>query len=330
MTGGGKKLKNHLKSICYLSNIFKKLKNLYKILTFAQYDKIRGEGSRAKRSTSQLLSFLIQKLRCVIQSMLSFLIIQKLRFRSANCGVILIEFAFCMPILIILLFYINDLVKIKRYYSQTEFVAQQFANIIQNISQKRENKKITVNDLKYTVALAYQTIYPGKTMFWQGSGNHFVHIPHPIIYYVKGNNDGTATTVWGKPFWTNDSPVTSPATIKTEAQTSSHDISLINMGTNLQPSQIYQTLKINPGEVKIIVEAIIFFKTTDKDTSGKSGYTARDVFGCRSVSPKLWFNKNSSYTHIDAAGGLRGGYFNSVVIFTPKPGLFDETAPTES
>jgi len=57
-------------------------------------------------------------------------------------GSILIEFAVCMPIFIILLFYIHDLVKIKRYYSQTEFVAQQMANILQNISQKRADKKI--------------------------------------------------------------------------------------------------------------------------------------------------------------------------------------------
>ena len=254
------------------------------------------------------------------------------RFLSPQCedellnsrGAILIEFAVCMPILIILLFYINDLVRIKRYYSQTEFVAQQMANILQNISQKREgnDKKITINDLKYATNLAYQTVYPGKTMFWQGSGLPFVHVPHPIIYYVKGNNNGTATTVWGKPLWTDDSSVVSPATIKDGTQTTSHDVSLINMGTDVQPSQIYPTLKIGPGEVKIIVEAIIYFYTGDKDINGKSGYTSKEVFGCRLVSPKQWKNKNSDNSNMG-----RGGYFNSVVIFTPKSGLFDETAP---
>lgn len=224
-----------------------------------------------------------------------------------------------MPILIVLLFYINDLVRIKRYYSQMEFVAQQMANIIQNISQKRENKKITINDLKYAMTLAYQTVYPGKTMFWQGSGLPFVHIPHPIIYYVKGNDNGTATTVWGKPLWTNDSSVVSPETIKSGTQTSSHDVSLINMGTDIPPSQIYPTLKIEPKEVKIIIEALIFFTPDDSDINGKSGYTPREVFGCRLVSPKRWQNNNTN--------AKRGGYFNSVVIFTPKSGLFDETAP---
>lgn len=108
------------------------------------------------------------------------------KIKELSCrGAVLVEFAVCMPILIILLFYIHDLVRIKRYYSQTEFVAQQMANIIQNISQKRENKKITAEDLGYAVALAYQTIYPGTTMFWKSNGLPLVHVPHPTICYVK-------------------------------------------------------------------------------------------------------------------------------------------------
>ena len=228
-----------------------------------------------------------------------------------------------MPILIILLFYIHDLVKIKRYYSQTEFVAQQMVNIIQNISQNRENKRITTNDLKHAMTLAYQTIYPGMTMFWQEQGLYFVNNPHPIIYYVKGNDGGTATTVWGKTLWTGDYRAVSPTKIRTGTETTTHDASLINMGTDLQPSQIYPTLKIQPGEVKIIVEAFIFFKTGLKDINGKSGYTPREVFGCHLVSPKLWQNENGRL----ADDKTRGAFFNSVVIFTPKPGLFDETPP---
>ena len=79
---------------------------------------------------------------------------QKLEiFRSANRGSILIEFAVCMPVLIILLFYINDLSKLKRYYDQTEFVARQMVNILQNISQGRDNKTITQKDLRYAFCL---------------------------------------------------------------------------------------------------------------------------------------------------------------------------------
>ena len=239
-------------------------------------------------------------------------LIQKPYLRATNCGAILIEFAVCMPVLIILLFYINDLVKIKRYYSQTEFVAQQMVNIIQNISQKRENKKITANDLKYATALASQTIYPGTTLFWKNKGMPFLHFSHPIIYYVEGNKDGTATTYWRKAFYTDRKEAVSPATIQHSLVTTTHTSSVVTMGSKLQPSQIYPTLKIGPGEVKIILEVFLYFNASSKDVNGKSGYTDREAFGCRLVSPK----------HKGA------GYFHSVVIFTPKPGLFSETAPS--
>ncbi len=138
MTGGGNDLKNPCKSYGYFFKIF----NLVKIrkilaektskpsdrctenntasrrclvnkkLRFAAYDRIRGVGSRATHFGYYII-----------------VLFQKFPLRVANRGAILIEFAICMPILIILLFYISDLVKIKRYYSQTEFVGQQMANI---------------------------------------------------------------------------------------------------------------------------------------------------------------------------------------------------------
>ena len=97
-----------------------------------------------------------------------------------------------MPILIILLFYINDLVRIKRYYSQTEFVAQQFANIIQNISQKRGSSdptklKISIPDIKYAASLAFLSMYPGKTMYITGTSgarHELSHAPRLNIFYV--------------------------------------------------------------------------------------------------------------------------------------------------
>ena len=256
--------------------------------------------------------------------------VKKFRLHAANSGVILLEFAVCMPVLIILLFYINDLVKIKRLYSQSEFVAQQMANIIQNISQKRAQSattseeranllRITADDLKYAIALAYQTIYPGTTMFAQEKGYYFVHVPHPMIYYVEGNENGTATTVWRKAFWTTGGTPVSPAKISHETSTYSHDLSKINMGTDLQPSQIYPTLKIGPGDQKIIIESLIFLDYTTKDINGKSGYTPKDMFGCRLVTPKRWNREGREN---------RSAFFNSVVIFTPKSReLFNETAP---
>ena len=135
MTGGGKDLKNQTKSTNYL----------YKISSFVK--------------------FYINKILAEKTSIPSDRRIKKILDATSRCrGAILIEFAVCMPVLIILLFYINDLIRIKRYYLQTEFMAHQFVNIIQNISQKRENKAITLNDMKYASALAWLSLYPGTTM----------------------------------------------------------------------------------------------------------------------------------------------------------------------
>ena len=196
MTGGDKDLKNPRKSNNYLCKIFSFVKfYIKKILSektsilsdrrtqnteasvtlvneklnFARYDIIGGVGSRAANGGCNVSS-LIKKLHHIAQFMqkLSFLI-SKLRLRAVNCGSILIEFAVCMPVLIILLFYINDLVKIKRYFSQTEFVAQQAANMIQNISQNREDKAVKLRDLRRISLLAWLSVYPGNTRFQQGS-----------------------------------------------------------------------------------------------------------------------------------------------------------------
>ncbi len=82
---------------------------------------------------------------------------QKFLFRQKffSKGAILIEFAFCLPVLIVLVYYIYDLNRYKRYYSQTEFVGQQVASMIQNISQSREDKTITKNDLQHISRMAF-------------------------------------------------------------------------------------------------------------------------------------------------------------------------------
>ena len=125
--GGGGNLKNRYKSHYYLSKIFKNLKRF--IEQFSRFLTLRHEDKLLSRK-----------------------------------GSILIEFAVCMPVLIILLFYIHDLVKLKRYHSQTEFIGQQIANILQNISQKRSNKAINLTNIKHACTPAWLTIPPGSSI----------------------------------------------------------------------------------------------------------------------------------------------------------------------
>ena len=282
MTGGGRGLKNQVKSNEYCSKIFKNLKYFPKRL-------------------SNFLS-----LRCE---------------EGLSEGSILIEFAICMPILVILLFYIHDLVKIKRYYSQTEFVAQQMANMIQNVSKNRENKAIGADDLKYIVSAATLTIYPDNNFSSISNGHKHGHFGEAFLYYVKGNENGTADVVWGIDIHQYRG-ASNPSKININAREPSNDRSHIKIANGVSPQVIYPTLKIGKNEERIILEVCI-------DYSNTSYYKLDNGVGCDTVSPSKIFGLKL----LIPKGTQRGttgdfAYFNSVVIFTPKPGLFSETIPS--
>ncbi len=283
MTGGGKNLKNREKSNSCLCKFLNITTNFIK--------KIIEELKRKPSGRSSLIP----------------------PAGASYRGSILIEFAICMPILIILLFYIHDLVKIKRYYSQTEFVAQQMANILQNIAKTRA---ITRKDIKYAASLAYLTIYPGTTMFTTKSGSEwhtFNHQPRVYVHYVKGLLDGKASVVWA--YWCRSRWFITPDQFW-DGTLSSTDQSVIPYVKNVSPSSIYPTLKIEEGKAKIILETQIRWDASggQRDANGKTAGSAREVFGLRFVNPKY-------------VGNNQSGYFSSVVIFTPNNG-FTENAPT--
>ena len=225
-----------------------------------------------------------------------------------------------MPVLIILLYYINDLSKLKRYYDQTEFVAQQTVNMIQNISQRRsaeaatseekeELLKISKKDLLRIHALAWQTVYPGLTIFRKNSVYPLNHKPITSIYYVEGVDDGKASCIWRT--WTRLYESLSKFGYNVYTEDSSH--SAIRFLTETAPENIYPTLKLKKGYKKIIIETLI-----ERNSSGGqySGISDKAAMGLYLASPPAR-NKVDSWSHM----------FHSVVIFTPKEGLFSRTAP---
>ncbi len=219
-----------------------------------------------------------------------------------------------MPILIISLFYIHDLMRLKRYYSQTEFVAQQMANILQNLAKKRavEGKTLEYNDLCYAASLAYLTIYPGTTMYSTVVDNYrhgLIHCPFAVIYYVKGTSGGKAKCLWGKAItsttnkslpWINYRNITSSQSWSTVTYESSE----------ADPSSIYPTLKVEEGQSKIILEITLYWGSAMCDTNGKKVASAREAFRLHFIQPKHFVSL----------------YFHSVIIFTPNNG-FPETRP---
>ena len=279
--GGSENLKNRCKSCGCFCKFLNITKNFIK--------KIIGELKRIRSNRSTLIPP-----------------------AGASCrGSILIEFAVCMPILIILLFYIHDLMKIKRLYSQTEFVGQQMANILQNIAKTKE---ITMNDIKYAASLAYLTIYPGTTMFTTTQGNEyhvFAHQPRVYIYYVKSKADQKASTIWG--FWMRSGAAVEPKNWDYDITENTAPGSVVSVKrSNVVPSSIYPTLKIDSG-AKVILETQIRWNSSEqRNASGKLVNSAREVFGCYLVNPK---------------NTAKAAYFSSVVIFAPHAG-FTENEPT--
>ncbi len=233
-------------------------------------------------------------------------------------GSVLIEFAVCMPVLIILLYYVNDLSKLKRYYEQTEFVAHQMVNILQNISLNKE-EKIKREDFFRAASLAYLSAYPGKTMYYNGAGRYahdLSHLPKMHIYYVEGVADGKVSGVWGlRRHLTNGKIPTEWDESDMYSSTSTDTDSQITWGTNLDASIMYPGLKIKKGDKKIIVECVFF---CDKNGMSQNNYVASDSQStCARKAFRLLFVTPK-------ARGL-ANYFNSVAIFTPqRPELFKD------
>ncbi|MBO7641853.1 MAG: pilus assembly protein [Alphaproteobacteria bacterium] len=233
---------------------------------------------------------------------------KKLKFlRSTNCGSVLVEFAIYIPILIVLVFCIIDVVKIRRYYSQTKFVGQQMANILQNLAEKRnaEENLLSKTDLSHAASLAFLTIYPGTTQY----SRELKHIPSLACYYTKGSTREKARCIWGKgirsgtaesPPWNDSRSITSKDS-RSKVVYSSTDVSY---------SSIYPTLRVDAEKVKIILEVMINWDSSYKDSNGNNALTSRGAFGLHFIAPR-------SYS---------SSYFNSVVIFAPNAG-FPPTEP---
>ena len=139
------------------------------------------------------------------------------------------------------------------------------------------------------------------------------------IFCVQGNADSTASVLWARRFHYSR---TGSDPSKVGFDTTIRRTNVLNQ-KNKSPSKIYPTLKINPGDIKIIIECTIHYTRDEvySFTDGRkpSNVSPSEVFGL--LLYKLSPPKTRDGITNDAL------YFNSVVIFTPKPGLFDETPP---
>ncbi|MBQ3564639.1 MAG: hypothetical protein IJA14_00660, partial [Alphaproteobacteria bacterium] len=158
--------------------------------------------------------------------------------------------------MILLIYYMHDLFLIQRYYFQTEFVAYQAVQMIQSISQNRSSKAITANDLRYIHTAAFLSIYPTNNFSSIAGAHKNNHWGEIFLYYVKGNDDGTANVEWGIDIhiFNQNTVRDSPSTVRINAREEQNNRSHVTMAKNVSPQTIYPKLKIGKNEVKMILE----------------------------------------------------------------------------
>ncbi len=251
------------------------------------------------------------------------LLLQKIfRLLCTRRGGILIEFAFSVPVFLALIYYLHDLPLMDRWYKQTKFCAHQIAQELQTVSQQRANKKITLNDLRYAKAGACLSLYPGKSMFITSPGrSKFGRIPIYWIHCIRGNSNGTANILWSRYIHGIDNG-TSPSKLDAYDADWTDTRQLVNTTSqvNVVPSKIYPGLTIESGQIKMIVECAQYVRSSGNNfTDGGSvnSVPRRTLFSFLLTSPK---GRNL----INVPPEM---YFNSVVVFTPAAGLFDEQPP---
>jgi hypothetical protein len=195
-----------------------------------------------------------------------------------------------------------------------EFVANEMASILQNVSKNRGNGKITTDDVKHAVAGAYLSVYPGKTMYvtdTNGRRHIYGHAAHGYIYVVKGLSNGKSKKIWNVRFHLtgDETNCTNPTTMRVAIFNESLD--------EFYLSEILPGSTIKNNELKIIVECFLFYEHTSyyglSDGGNWGNINEKQAFGFFLITPKQ--------------KSLRS-YFNKMAIFSPRPGLFDEITQT--
>jgi len=237
-------------------------------------------------------------------------------------GAILIEFAVSIPVLLAVLYYMHDLPKYARMKERMKFCAHCAVNMFQNISQNRENKRITWNDYRYISAMSFLPYFGAGTQqyfpLWQSPEGGFPAsrpCGQMTLAYIKGTGPNRAKIVWAVISYWAASPVSTSRDIRTFWELPTYvNVAQTIVGREYAADQICKGLQINEGEVKIMIDAYI------------NASWCEGQLGKERVSPQLWglliyTPKAESY------GSGTGGWFHTYIIFTPNPGLFSETPP---
>ena len=226
--------------------------------------------------------------------------------RRKKIGAVLIEFAFSIPVFLVLIYYIHDLPKMKLMQRKNQFVANFIAASIQNISKQRQNanQKLTVNDIINTIRLAVLCVFPGMTQYSQGGtwGYKYMPLGHmPMVNFLvfSGTGENTAKIKYHHRLYPCSDSVNG---VYTDGGTGG---TIINFNAT-QASSIYRDFTISSGETKCIID--FRFHNDSNIDLGTSGISTRTI-----TKSKLF-----GFLFYNPVTPDGNGYFHAVTIFTPK------------
>ena len=233
-------------------------------------------------------------------------------------GAILIEFAFAVPIMIMLLYYIHDLVLLKQIQRRMHFNTLCAVSMMQNVSQNRTDKKITKEDLDRIFKASYMAVFsnPEQTIksIYKENSETFLS-PTVILFEGTGNNRCKIKWYCWVDIKDNFSVLNKYVGKTSGVLTDNASCSLKyknagNVGEEKDASVFYQDLKIQKGEIKVVVETCIY---------RNAGKSIKELIGFYIFDPKIYPGNKNKYSP----------YFVSYVIFSPRPGIFDPTTPPQ-
>ncbi len=192
------------------------------------------------------------------------------------------------------------------------FCAECMVNILQNISQNRENKAITRRDYAHAVYAAFYCYYGGDLKQFSNDGfadrRNYYYFPHPVLFCIQGQANGKAKILWiMHPAWYKYPDNLNLPTIRTSASDKTHinEFSTIKVAlqTEVPPESIHPNFTIKAGEIKMLLEVAFFSEEMEK---------ASKHFGFWIYRPKLLNNRS---------------FFNKIIVFSPNTGRFSASAP---
>lgn len=238
-------------------------------------------------------------------------------FLKQTKGAILVEFAFCISVFIIIIFYVYDLCLLKRVNSYMKSAACYAVNMLQNVSQNRSNKQLTRTDIE-NIARAWVLTLPISLDFIAGKTKNELLLVTAITL-VKGTEVNKCKVLWHSYIDFKKFPNIDRYNANNQSGkpiTGAHACSLnsryrvtAKIGQEVDTHNLYSDLHINPNEIKAILELSMY-----NNSGMKKVITIEKAFGFLLINLPSYKN-------------LKDTYFNTHVIFTPKFGLFSETEP---